>query len=652
MHGRDEHAVGLEAHHLPRRQVHDGHECLAHEVLGLIPLVDAREYLPVLARAVVQDELEQPVGFLHGLAALDLDDAEVALEEGVEIHCLLQLRLYLQRRQGGLAGLLLELLQLGQLLVQVYAREERVALLHGDVSGQAAPDGGAVPIPDGLVRAYLLEGLRAAAGHEGREQAGADAQALEQVIHDRRQPRLFPLVLRQHPGRVLVDILVSPRDDPEHLLQRRLRLEGVHELLVLLAQAGGHADKLRVLRRGLALRRQRAVKVLEHHGDGAGEQVAVVVGEVGVYAGDEQLVREVAVRAERELAHQEVAQRVHAVALRQDDGIDDVALGLGHLAAAQQQPAVAEDLLRQGLAHAHEHRRPDDGVEADYLLADHMHVGGPVFLLAVAALVHVAEGGQVVEQRVHPHVHHVSRVKVHGHAPGEARARDAQVLETGVDEVLYHLIDAAGRLEEGSGEQQLAHPVRVLRQAEEIGFLLGVFHLAPAVGALAVHELALGPEALAGRAVHARVLALVYVAVVVHLLENALDALDVVVVGRPDEAVVRDVHELPEVEDTALALHDIVHELLRRHARGLRLFLYLLAVLVRAREEHHVVAAHPLITRYGVRRDGAVGVPDVQLVGRIIDRCGDVECAFLAHWRFPRSSMTQFVKKTLCHNKL
>ena len=270
-------------------------------------------------------------------------------------------------------------------------------------------------------------------------------------------------------------------------------------------------------------------------------------------------------------------------------------------------------------------------MEADYLLADHVHVGGPVLVQAVALVVHVAQGGHVVEQGVHPDVHDVTRVEVHGDAPLEAGTGDAQVFKAGVDEVLYHLVHAAGRLQEGAGEQQLAHGLGVLAELEEVGLLLGVLDGAAAVGALAVDQLALRPEALAGGAVHAGVLALIYVAVVVHLLEDALHGLDMVAVGRADKAVVGDVHQLPEVEDAALALDDAVDELLGRAAGLLGLLLYLLAVLVRAGEEHNVIAAHSLVARDGVRRDRAVGVADVQLVRRIVDGCCDVECAFLAH---------------------
>ena len=135
------------------------------------------------------------------------------------------------------------------------------------------------------------------------------------------------------------------------------------------------------------------------------------------------------------VAQQEKAQRVRAVALGQQIRVDDVALGLRHLAAVQQQPAVSEDLLRQGHAHAHEHGGPDDGVEADDLLANKVDVGGPVVVIVVVSVVLKAEGRGVVEQGVDPHIDDVARVKVHRDAPGEARAGDAQVLQTGVDEV-------------------------------------------------------------------------------------------------------------------------------------------------------------------------------------------------------------------------
>ena len=259
-----------------------------------------------------------------------------------------------------------------------------------------------------------------------------------------------------------------------------------------------------------------------------------------------------------------------------------------------------------------------------------MYVRGPVFIEIVVLVVLVAERSRVVEKSVDPDVHDVAGVEVHGHAPGKARAGDAEILQSAlaVDEVMDHLVHAARGLKELAAGQKRSHAVSVLAQTEEVGFLLGVLDLAAAVGAAAVYELALGPEALARRAVHAGILALVDIAVVVHLAENALDALDVVIVRGADEAVVRDVHQLPEIKHALLAGDDVVHELLRRDAGGFGLVLDLLAVLVGAGEEHHVVAAQALVAGDRVARDGAVGVADVELRGGVVDRRGDIKGRF------------------------
>ena len=228
----------------------------------------------------------------------------------------------------------------------------------------------------------------------------------------------------------------------------------------------------------------------------------------------------------------------------------------------------------------------------------------------------------------------MTRVKIDGDAPVEAGAGHAQILKAGLYEVVYHLVDTGGGLEKFAAFQQLLHGLCVLGKAEEICLLLGVVDLSAAVGALAVDELAFRPEAFAGGAVHTLVCALVDIAVVVHLLEDALYGLDMVVVGGADETVVGDVHELPQVLDAALAGDDIVNELLRRDTGGLGLFLYLLTVLIGAREKHDIVAAQALVSCDGVGCDSAVGVTDMQLIGGVVDRCCDVECS-LFHFRSP-----------------
>ena len=72
--------------------------------------------------------------------------------------------------------------------------------------------------------------------------------------------------------------------------------------------------------------------------------------------------------------------------------------------------------------------------------------------------------------------------------------------------------------------------------------------------------------------------------------------------------------------------------------RGYSLFLcyihYLLTVLVRSGQEHHVVAGQALVARHRVGRHRAVGVADVQLVRRVVNGRGDIE-SFLFHGYLP-----------------
>ena len=84
-----------------------------------------------------------------------------------------------------------------------------------------------------------------------------------------------------------------------------------------------------------------------------------------------------------------------------------------------------------------------------------------------------------------------------------------------------------------------------------------------------------------------------------------------IVVRRADEAVVGDVHQLPQRAHAAGAFDDVVHELLGRDAGGLRLLFDLLAVLVRAGQEHDVKPAQPFITGHRIACNGCIGMADM-----------------------------------------
>ena len=286
---------------------------------------------------------------------------------------------------------------------------------------------------------------------------------------------------------------------------------------------------------------------------------------------------------------------------------------------------MAVDLLRQGQAQAHEHGGPDNRVETDDLLAHKVDVRRPELVHIAVRIVHIAQGGHVVEQRVHPHIGNMLGVEVNGYAPGEAGAGYAQILQAGLDEVVDHLMDAAAGLQEVRVLQQVLDPVRVLGQAEEVSLLLRVLDGAAAVRALAVLELALGPEALAGRAVLALVGTLIDIPVLVHLFKDFLDGGDMVSVGGADEAVIADIHQLPQIQHTAGGDDDVVHKLLGRDPGLPGLVLDLLAMLVGAGEEHHLAAGQALVAGHGIGSYRAVGLANVETAGGVVDGRGDIK---------------------------
>ena len=109
---------------------------------------------------------------------------------------------------------------------------------------------------------------------------------------------------------------------------------------------------------------------------------------------------------------------------------------------------MAVDLLRQRDPGRHQESRPIDGVEADDVLADQMDVGRPVALPQLR-IVRIAEAGDVVGQRIEPDVHHMIGAARHRHAPVEAGARDAEVVEPALDEAQHLVAAALGRMKSG-----------------------------------------------------------------------------------------------------------------------------------------------------------------------------------------------------------
>ena len=86
VHGGNQHAAGVDAHHGPRREVDDGNAGLAHELFRLVIGVNAGENHAVRAGAVIERELQELLRLMHSLTRLDLHGAEIGLAERVKVH--------------------------------------------------------------------------------------------------------------------------------------------------------------------------------------------------------------------------------------------------------------------------------------------------------------------------------------------------------------------------------------------------------------------------------------------------------------------------------------------------------------------------------------------------------------------------------------
>ena len=270
-------------------------------------------------------------------------------------------------------------------------------------------------------------------------------------------------------------------------------------------------------------------------------------------------------------------------------------------------------------------------METKNVLSDYMDVGRPVFseIIAVFAAV-VAERGYIVGERVYPDVNNVLIVERHGNSPIKAAPGHAEVLESRLQEVVDHLfLSGLGAYEVGVLLDMLHKSVLILAHPEEVRFLALFVDFASAVGAFPVYELSVRPERFAGRAVPALVLALVYVALVVELLEYLLDRRLVVVVRGAYKFVVAGVHKIP---DTLYLGGHAVYVFLGRRPRRFGQFLDLLSVLVGAGAEENVVAHIASEPRDGVGQDYLVGVAYMRLARRVGYRRRDIVFTFFFVW--------------------
>ena len=96
--------------------------------------------------------------------------------------------------------------------------------------------------------------------------------------------------------------------------------------------------------------------------------------------------------------------------------------------------------------------------------------------------------------------------------------------------------------------------------------------------------------------------------------------------GGADEIIIGKAERRGQVAEM---LADLIREGLRFHPRIARGLFHLLAMLIRAGQEKHLVARQPPPARQHISRDRGIGMPDMWLVIDVVDRRGDV--ALLGH---------------------
>ena len=178
-------------------------------------------------------------------------------------------------------------------------------------------------------------------------------------------------------------------------------------------------------------------------------------------------------------------------------------------------------------------------------------------------------------------------VEIHWDSPREAGARHTEVIQTLLNEI-NHLIFTALRLDKlWTFFIQFEQTVAILGKTEEIGLLFRPFDLAPAVRAFAVLELRFRPEGLAGRTIPSFIFAFIDGAFLIQSAEYFLYSAHMIRICRTDKAVVADIQKLPKALEPCNNFVDIF---LRGYPRFRRFEFDLLAVLIRARQKHHVIS--------------------------------------------------------------
>ena len=246
------------------------------------------------------------------------------------------------------------------------------------------------------------------------------------------------------------------------------------------------------------------------HVERAAHEVAEIVREVGVDARDQRLLAEARVEAEDHLAQQEVAEGIEAVAIAHRQRRDHVAETFRHLARVDVPVAVDVQMAVGGQPERPQHRRPEDRVRLQDVLADEVLGARPE--RGELRRVGVADPAEIVDA-----ARRTTRSRRSPRSKGSSmphsrrdfgREMQRSPSPAGVAQHAERLVAVAlGADEVRVLLDLLREPAEVAAHLEEVVRLAATLGRALVVAAQPVLHVALGEEALATDAVEALVLA-------------------------------------------------------------------------------------------------------------------------------------------------
>ena len=148
--------------------------------------------------------------------------------------------------------------------------------------------------------------------HKRRNQNGNNAQRFSKVVHNGLQAFCLCRVFCQNPRCGFINIFIGAADKVPYILNSLVQFHMVHGITITGNSFVNKGNKFLINGFRAFLMRYNTAVVFFNHAYGAVQQVAKVVGKVGINAVNQCIAREVAVAAERNFAQQEVADSIRA----------------------------------------------------------------------------------------------------------------------------------------------------------------------------------------------------------------------------------------------------------------------------------------------------------------------------------------------------